>query len=58
MRDATDLTFRVDHGVEANLLATPFGIALFNAARLTEVDVAGEFAHNQDIQTRHHFRLQ
>ncbi len=53
--DAADLRLAIDVGVEALALAIFQGA---NAPRLTEVDAAGELAHDQDVQPRHHFRLQ
>ena len=50
--DAADFAFAVPHGVEA------FALAVFqraDAARLAEIDVAGEFAHNQNVQPGHNF---
>ena len=54
MADAADFRFAVQHGVEADALAVFFT----HAARLAEVDVAGQFADDQDVQPGHHFRLQ
>ncbi len=54
MANAADFRLAIDHRVEANALA----IFLAHAARLTEVNVAGQFADDQDIQPGNDFRLQ
>src|SRR5207247_1038540 len=57
--DALDLGLRVAHGVEgffgAGEMAVDRGAA---AARLAEVDVAGELADDEDVQPRDELRLQ
>ncbi len=50
-QDAANLAFRVVHGIEAETFAIPD----FDAARLAEVDVAGQFAHDENIEAGHHF---
>ena len=50
--NAADFGFTVFHGVVA------FAFAVFqraDATRFAEVDVAREFAHDEDIQSGHHF---
>jgi hypothetical protein len=57
-QDAADLALRVMHGVEAEALLLPVDLAQLDAARLAEVDVAGQLAHDQDVQPGHDLRLQ
>jgi hypothetical protein len=52
--DAADFRLAVDHGVEADALA----VFLAHAARLAEVDVAGQLADDQDVQAGNDLRLQ
>src|SRR5690606_34186310 len=53
--DPADLPFRVAHRVEALAFAR-FGAAY--AARLAEVDVAGQLPHDEDVESRHQLRPQ
>ena len=53
--DTLDLALPVDQGVEALALAIVQGA---DATRLTEIDAAGEFTHDHDVQPRHHLGLQ
>src|SRR6266852_3165501 len=53
--DAADLLVGVAHGIEA--FAHP-ALELPDAARLAEIDVAGQLAHDQDIEPCHHLGLQ
>ena len=55
MRDAANFRFAVFHCVEAFTLA---GVGLARAARLTEIDVAGQFAQDHDVEPGHDFVLQ
>ena len=55
MGDAADLLIGVAHRIEA--FAHP-AVELPNTARLTEIDVAGQLAHDQDIEPCHHLGLQ
>jgi hypothetical protein len=57
-QDAADLALGVMHGVEAEALLLPVDLAQLDAARLAEVDVAGQFAHDQDVQPGHDLRLE
>ena len=53
--DAADFALAVFHGVVA------FALAVFqraDAARFAEINVAGELAHDEDVQTGHHFGLE
>ncbi len=52
-RDAPNLAFSVAHGVEAFALAVDFADAL----GLAEVDVAGQLAHDQDVEAGDHLGL-
>ena len=52
--DAGDFALVVDVGVEA----TPPAVVHHDAARFAEVDAAGEFADDQDVQVRDQFLLQ
>ena len=52
MADAADFALAVAHGVDAFALAGGIGA---DAARLAKVNIAGELAHNQNIQPGHHF---
>ena len=54
MGDAADFRLAVDHGVDAHALA----VTGLDAAWLAEVHITGQLAHDQDVQTRHHFGLQ
>ncbi len=56
--DAADLALGIDHRVEADALRLAVDRARFNAAWLAEVDVARQFAHDQDIQPSDHFGLE
>ncbi|MNQ22313.1 hypothetical protein D3C85_354520 [compost metagenome] len=57
--DAADFAFRIAHGVEAFALALERTVrALAHAAGLAEINVARQFADDQNIQAGHHFRLQ
>ena len=47
--DAQDLMSRVDEGVDPAALAAA---GILYAARLTEVDAAGQFAHDHDVEAR------
>ena len=59
MGDAADFGLRVAHGVEALALAGERAIDRnAHTARLAEIDVAGQFADDQDIESGHHLRLQ
>ena len=59
MGDAADLAFRIAHRIKPFALALERTVrALAHAARLAEINVAGQFADDQDIEARHHFRLQ
>ena len=51
-RDAAHFAFAVTQGVVTLAFAS---VVLPQAARLAEVDAAGEFAHDQDIQPAHEF---
>ena len=53
--DTLDLAGGVGFRVEAALLAIRQG---FHAARLTEVNAAGAFTHDHDVQAANHIRLQ
>ena len=55
VRDALDLGLDVAHRVEALVVA---GRGLAPTARLAEIDVAGELAHDQDVEPGHDFGLQ
>ena len=55
LRDAPDLAFGVVHRVEALALAAGQRV---DAARLAEVDVAGQLAHDQDVEPGDHFGLE
>ena len=55
MSDAAHLALAIAHGVIGLALAQ---LVDGNAARLAEVNVAGQLAHNHDVQAGHHFRLQ
>jgi len=55
MGDAADLALRIAHGIETFALAIGQPA---DAARLAKVDVAGEFADDQDIQSSHNLRLE
>ena len=55
VRDAADLRLGVAHGVEALALA---GVGRADAARLAEVDVAGELAHDHDVEAGDDLGLQ
>ena len=55
MTDAADFRLVVDQRVEAFALALVIGAA---AAWLAEVDAAGQFADDHDVQPGHDFRLQ
>ncbi len=46
MRHAAHFGFGIQHGVEAN----PFTVPNLDAARLAKVHVAGEFAHDHDVE--------
>jgi hypothetical protein len=52
--DAADFRLAVDHGVEADALA----VFLAHAARLAEVDVAGQLTDDQDVEAGNDLRLQ
>ena len=54
-RDALDLRHAVEHRVEAFVVA---GGVLAPAARLAEVDVAGQFAQDHDVEARDDLGLQ
>ena len=54
MADATDFGFAVDHRIETDALT----VFLAHAARLAEIDIAGQFADDQDIQPGNDFRFQ
>ena len=59
MHDAANLALGVAHRVKAFALALErpvFGGA--DAARLAKINIAGQFAQNQNIEASHHFRLQ
>src|SRR5690606_16713078 len=53
--DAANLAFAVGQRVERHALAVLQHLVL---ARLAEIDAAGQFTHDQDIQPRYHFRLE
>ena len=52
---AADLRRRVDEGVEAAALAAT---EILDAPGLAEIDAAGQFAHDHDVETRDDLRLQ
>src|SRR4029078_4646474 len=52
-RDAPDLALAVAHGVEA----FPLAGSLANALGLAEIDVAGQLAHDQDVEPGDDLRL-
>ncbi|MDT4846224.1 hypothetical protein FQZ97_802400 [compost metagenome] len=59
MRDAADFRLAVAHGVEGFARTLEQAVRRFaQAARLAEVDVAVQLAHDQDIQAGHQFGLQ
>jgi hypothetical protein len=53
--DALDLVGVVDLRVDAALLAVA---EIDDLLRLAEIDAAGQFAHDQDVEAFDHFRLQ
>jgi hypothetical protein len=53
-RNAVDLVLAVHVGIEAAALV----VDGLDAARLTEIDAAGQFAHDQDVEVGHQLRLQ
>ena len=53
--DAQDLTGRVDEGVDTAAFAAA---GILDAARLPEVDAAGQFAHDHDVEARDDFGLE
>ncbi len=53
--DAPDLGLLVDQGIDPLALAVVQGL---HAARLAEVDAAGELAHDHDVQPGHHLGAQ
>ena len=53
-RDAANLALAIAHRVEA--FALTGGLA--NTLRLAEIDVARQLAHDEDVEPRHHFRLE
>ena len=59
MRDAFDLGARIAHCVEGFLAAGEMAVGRNTAAtRLAEVNVAGQFANDEDVQPRDQFALQ
>jgi hypothetical protein len=46
------------HGVEAETLLVTIDRAHFDAARLAEIDIPGQFADDQDVEPGYHFRFE
>ncbi len=55
LADAADFRGGVDQGVEALAIAVRQS---FDAARLAEIDAAGQLAHDHDVEARDHLALQ
>ncbi len=59
VRNATDFRFGIAHGIETLALAFESAVRRrADTARLTEINVAGQFTDDKDIKSGHDFRLQ